>query len=329
MTIKSGEKPKSADVLNMAGRILKNQAALILGKTTYGTLISGKLQTVGDTYAGGDVLSSPVFSAITIDEFAAGTVDTDLWTVTGGGVSETGGKLIIQATSSVVLDGVNAPDFRNGNVKSAFWLIQAGSTYGVTPSSELRLVDESGHSVILLSNWANKTDTNKMLVVGIDPVNNLAGGREITYTADHSPTYTGLDISSLVDTDAWHFEIAIGGDTEARITSVRWLDGTPTDVEFISDDYAEPDGVTIVDAIVVINELIGAGTSRVVEVSADGGSTYDIVTESVHSGQYLVKQFTSPGTTLKIRVTMTSTVTTNAVYELIDFVVFYNLSTGV
>lgn len=328
MTIKDGEIATSQDVLTMTGRALCNIFQLMVSKTNFGTSTTGKCQVNGGASfdSSGDIKSFTVFSATAVDDFSTGAIDTNLWSVSN--VTESGGQMVMEgAPALATLDGVNAPDLRNGNSKSAVWFQCTGNVFS-EGGSTLRIVDESANKVDILTGFITNIYSNAIIKVGIDPTGNTAGASvSAGYTSGKGVSFTGTDISSLVNTDEWHLEIQTENGTTAKIDWVRWLTSASVNATYISDTYTEPEGVTIYDCSLFINKLAQAGTSATFHASADGGSNWELLTASENEDQFISHRFTNTGTDLRIKATMTSA-TGCLVYELIDWGLFYNLSTG-
>ena len=324
MAIKSGLTASADEVMNMAGKLFKNQAQLIFNADLIGLdsdLDEEYENLKRDAFATTTNIDStnsyikdvPVFGANVMDDFQDASIDANIWS-TAGTVAETGGYLTTttSAGSSYALaNQVNGEDF-NDDCTIFIFLDSAGSS--VDHNTDIKLVDESANEVYL-KNY-NSTNVNGLQCrIEISPGTNEAFVYD-NFTGTGSPAT--VNITSLTDGNEWHIKLQArtnGTDCQANFYFVRFLRNAVVSKDFISS--VTTSGSTITDAILVVNKTIAGTASATYYLSADNGANYEAVTlNQIH-------RFTNTGTQLKVKVTMTNDASDN-IYELNHYAVWYN-----
>lgn len=321
MTIGSGSAAEADEVMNVFGKVFKNQANLLWNASLIGydtALIEDFLNLQQDDLddnskidtTNSDIDDSPVFPAAVMDNHDDSSIDGTIWTIVNTASENTEVMTVSSSgiqTSTATADGASSLDLNSdGLVFFVKW-----KSYNMTSSSSggdstvsITIVDDSANSVEIAKVTISGTTSTGTVSVGTYRININTGGNTLGRSTDITSTAdTGVDISSLVDGDTWHIKIlastSFGGTTSnTKISFERYIDGSAESDNFISSTTTASD--TITNAILVVSDDDGAG-SITYSLSADNGANYEAVTPNQ------IHRFTNTGTQLKMKATMVST----------------------
>jgi len=298
--------PKKSNLKYLAAKTGDNYTAEVDGgnTTTYDGLDRTRVYYVATSY----------------DEFDDAAIDATLWT-TSGSVTETGGYVSIDnAGSYIKTDGTSGIDYKSLSKDSAFEfrfrLDNNGG--GVWDDLGVYISDSTGDTLLYNTIGTVGSDTNCYRIrVQID-----YSAETVDVFLDGTEVATAVDISA--NTNNWYVKIkAISSNavTPMRILHYRHITGDGTALVYQS--LATTSTPTITNAIIVTNQNEESSGIEW-ELSADGGGNWESVTPDTHHF------FTSTGTSLKVKATLTEPTTPDAaddnIFPWIDcYAVLYNV----